>query len=37
MISLRVDAKDRIWGSLADEKIFKSLSKYGTEEMKTKM
>ena len=36
MISLRVDAKDRIWGSLADEKIFKSLSKYGTEEMKNK-
>lgn len=36
MISLRVDAKDRIWGSLADEKIFKSLSKCGTEEMKNK-
>ena len=36
MISLRVDAKDRVWGSLADEKIFKSLSKYGTEEMKNK-
>ncbi|WP_142427468.1 CvfB family protein [Enterococcus durans] len=36
MISLKVDAKDRIWGSLADEKIFKSLSKFGTEEMKNK-
>lgn len=36
MIALKVDAKDRIWGSLADEKIFKSLSKLGTDELKNK-
>lgn len=36
MVALRVDSKDRIWGSLADEKIFKSLSKRGTEEIKNK-
>ncbi|KAF1298101.1 DNA-binding protein [Enterococcus sp. JM4C] len=34
MISLTVDAKDRIWGSLADEKIFQALSNRGTEELK---
>ncbi|EOL43089.1 hypothetical protein RV11_GL003093 [Enterococcus phoeniculicola] len=34
MISLRVDPKDRIWGTLADEKIFKALSNLGNEEMK---
>lgn len=36
MIALKVDAKDRIWGELADEKIFKSLSKHGNEELKNK-
>jgi predicted RNA-binding protein (virulence factor B family) len=36
MIALRVDSKDRIWGTIADEKIFKSLSKFGTEQMKNK-
>ncbi len=36
MIALRVDAKDRIWGSLAEERIFKSLSKHGSEELKNK-
>ena len=36
MVALKVDSKDRIWGSLADEKIFKSLSKRGTEEIKNK-
>ncbi|MFD2387742.1 CvfB family protein [Enterococcus rivorum] len=36
MISLKVDNKDRIWGELADEKIFKAMSKVGTEEMKNK-
>ena len=34
MVSLRVDDKERIWASLADEKIFKALSKNGTEQMK---
>ncbi|MGX7172796.1 CvfB family protein [Enterococcus ratti] len=36
MVSLRVDGKNRVWGSLADEKIFQSLSKRGTEELKNK-
>ncbi|MFV0557054.1 MAG: S1 RNA-binding domain-containing protein [Enterococcus sp.] len=36
MVSLRVDAKDRIWASLADEKIFRALSKRGNEELKNK-
>ncbi len=36
MISLRVDHKDRIWGSLADEKIFQALSKRGNETLKNK-
>lgn len=36
MISLKVDNKDRIWGELADEKIFKALAKAGSEEMKNK-
>ncbi|MGM0124510.1 hypothetical protein IGI37_001888 [Enterococcus sp. AZ194] len=34
MISLKVDAKDRIWGTLAEEKIFNALSNRGNEEMK---
>lgn len=34
MVALRVDHKDRIWATLADEKIFRSLSKRGTEDMK---
>lgn len=34
MVSLKVDNKDRIWGELADEKIFKAMSKLGTEELK---
>ena len=33
MISLRVDEKDRMWGVLADEAIFHSLSRSGTAEM----
>lgn len=33
MITLRVDEKERMWGSLADEKIFHSLSRKGTAEM----
>ncbi|KAF1290457.1 S1 RNA-binding domain-containing protein [Candidatus Enterococcus leclercqii] len=36
MVSLRVDHKDRIWGTLADEKIFRSLSRHGIEEQKNK-
>lgn len=36
MVSLRVDQKDRIWGTLADEKIFRSLSRHGVEEQKNK-
>lgn len=36
MVSLRVDGKDRIWGELADEKIFKAMAKPGTEELKNK-
>ncbi|MGX7197101.1 CvfB family protein [Enterococcus olivae] len=34
MISLRVDHKDRIWASLADEKIFQALSKRGGDTLK---
>lgn len=34
MISLRVDDKDRIWGTLAEEIMFRSLSKHGKEELK---
>lgn len=34
MVSLRVDEKERIWATVADEKIFKALSKNGTEAMK---
>ena len=34
MVSLTVDEKDRIWASLADEKIFKALSKRGSETLK---
>lgn len=33
MISLRIDEKDRMWGVLADETIFHSLSRPGTSEM----
>lgn len=33
MISLRVDDKERLWGTLADEEIFLSLSRKGTAEM----
>ncbi len=34
MVSLRVDEKERIWATVADEKIFKALSKNGNEAMK---
>lgn len=34
MISLEKDEKERIWGKLADEKIFKAMAKRGTEELK---
>jgi predicted RNA-binding protein (virulence factor B family) len=34
MITIRVDSKDRMWGSLAEEKIFRALSKLGTDELK---
>ncbi|EOL44413.1 CvfB family protein [Enterococcus caccae] len=34
MIALKVDNKERIWGELADEKIFKAMSKPGTQELK---
>ncbi|MBO0441703.1 CvfB family protein [Candidatus Enterococcus ikei] len=34
MVSLKVDNKERIWGELADEKIFKAMAKQGTEELK---
>lgn len=34
MVALRVDAKNRIWATLAEEKIFRALSKKGHEEMK---
>lgn len=33
MVSLRVDAKDRIWAQIADEKIFRAMSKHGKPEM----
>lgn len=36
MIALRVDKKDRIWGSLAEEKNYQSLKKIANEEMKNK-
>ncbi|MTD38854.1 DNA-binding protein [Erwinia sp. CPCC 100877] len=36
MIALKVDEKARIWGELADEKVFKALAKKGTEELKNK-
>lgn len=36
MVALRVDSKDRIWGELADEKIFKAMAIPGTEELKNK-
>ena len=36
MVALRVDQKDRIWGTLADEKIFRSLSRLGTQDLMNK-
>ncbi|MCA5012768.1 MULTISPECIES: S1 RNA-binding domain-containing protein [unclassified Enterococcus] len=36
MIALKVDDKDRIWGELADEKLFKAMAKPGTEDLKNK-
>lgn len=36
MISLKVDAKDRIWGSLAEEANFQSLKRPASESMKNK-
>ncbi|EOT47984.1 MULTISPECIES: CvfB family protein [Enterococcus] len=36
MVQLTVDSKDRIWASLAEEKIFRALSKKGTPELKNK-
>lgn len=33
MVSLRVDAKDRIWAQIADEKVFRSMSRLGNPEM----
>lgn len=36
MVQLTVDSKDRIWASLAEEKIFRALSKNGTSELKNK-
>lgn len=34
MVSLRTDAKDRIWATIADEKIFRALSKKGADSQK---
>lgn len=36
MISLRTDDKQRIWGTLADEKVFKAMATPATEEMQNK-
>jgi predicted RNA-binding protein (virulence factor B family) len=36
MVSLKVDEKDRIWGELADEAIFRSMARQGKEDMKNK-
>lgn len=36
MISLRTDEKNRIWGTLADEKVFKAMAVPATEAMKNK-
>lgn len=36
MISLKTDSKDRLWGVLADEKVFKSIAKLGKESDKNK-
>lgn len=33
MVSLYVDDKDRIWGTLADEEVFRSISRKGKEEL----
>ncbi len=33
LIGLRIDDKDRIWATLADEKIFKAMSRKATEQM----
>ncbi|MEG3032823.1 MAG: DNA-binding protein, partial [Enterococcus sp.] len=34
LVALRVDPKGRIWGTLAEEKVFRSMSKKGREEQK---
>ena len=34
LVSLRVDAKERIWGQLADEEIFKSIARLGQQTQK---
>ena len=34
LVALRVDQKGRIWGTLAEEKVFRSMSKKGREEQK---
>lgn len=36
MIALKVDEKDRLWGTIADEKYFKALSKPGNEALLNK-
>lgn len=36
MVQLTVDAKNRIWASIAEEKIFRALSKNGTPDLKNK-
>lgn len=36
MITLRVDDKDRMWGTLADENVFHAMARKGTAEMKNK-
>lgn len=36
MVALRVDEKDRIWAEVADEKIFRALSKQGKPELQNK-
>lgn len=36
MIALKVDKKERLWGELADEKVFRSLAKKGKDTLKNK-
>ncbi|WP_265460174.1 S1 RNA-binding domain-containing protein [Enterococcus sp. HY326] len=36
MVGLTVDVKDRIWATLAEEKMFTAMSRRGTEELKNK-